>query len=651
MLKKALFLDFETYYHQQLFTLRKLTIPEYILDDRFEVIMCSVAINGGDPFIVEGPDMGAFLAQHDPAECATVTFNSLFDNSILSWCYGWTPRLILDSMSMARALRGHVLKRLNLETVVAGVLGRTRNKTTILKASGKTRADMKADPAFWTEFCAYCNQDNIDQREIFLRLLPGFRPNQQDIMDLVIRAAVQPRFMVDRPLLEDHLANIRAEKVRLLNACGLKLSPGRQLSLALKAASAPLLSAVKFQEQLEALGVEIKTKPSPTGVGTIPAFAKTDAFMEELQNHFDPRVQALACARLGIKSTIEETRTERLIAISKLSWARYRDGNPRFYSGGEMPIPLRFAGGHTHRLSGDWKLNMQNLPAGRAGKTKTIRKALVAPPGFAVVAGDLSQIEARLTAWLAKCGRLLAAFADPSRCAYCEFGTRLFGFTVTRGHGVHRFISKTGVLGLEYQCGALKFYNMVLTLARLGGIDLQAAGIDWTVQWAEQIVSDYRKEYREIPSLWYLLQTAVERFLSKPGDHFMNVGPVTIRYGEIEGPNGLKMKYHNPRYRGGEYVFDYGFGTYKMYGGKMLENIIQFLAYIHAMNTALRMWKKYGMRLVLQAHDELAYIVPLKHVDLAKNLLYKELTRRPSWAPDLPLEAEVKSGPSYGECK
>ena len=645
MCRKVLFLDFETYYHQQLYTLRKLTIPEYILDDRFEVIMCSVAIGGGDPFIVEGPDMGAFLAEHDPADCCTVTFNSLFDNSILSWRYGWTPRLMLDSMNMARALRGHILKKLNLQDTVAGVLGRPRNKSAILKASGKTRATMKADPAFWQEFCNYCNQDNIDQRDIFLRLLPEFKPDQQDIMDLVIRAAVEPRFMIDRPALESHLTAIRTEKAALIHRAGLNPASARST----------LLSADKFKEQLVNLGIEIKTKPSPTGTGVVPAFAKTDAFMEELQNHFDPRVQALACARLGIKSTIEETRTERLIAISKLYWPCYRRDNLNFYSAGEftglMPIPLRFAGAHTQRLSGDWRLNMQNLPAGRAGKTNAIRKSLLAPPGCVVVAGDLSQIEARLTAWLARCEILLAAFADPSRCAYCEFGTSLFGFTVTKGHKVHRFISKTGVLGLEYQCGYKKFYTMVLTLARLGGINLQAAGIDWTPQLAEQTVYGYRGAYREIPDLWRLLQTAVERIWSRPGDQFMSVGPVTIRYGEIEGPNGLKMKYDNPRFRDGEYVFDYGFGTYKMYGGKTLENIIQFLSYIHIMNTALRMHKKYGMRFALQAHDELAYIVPLKHIDLAKKLLYMELTRRPSWAPDLPLQAEVHSGPSYGDCK
>ena len=642
MFRKVLFLDFETYYHQQLYTLRKLTIPEYILDDRFEVIMCSVAIDGGDPFIVEGPDMGAFLAQHDPADCCTVTFNSLFDNSILSWCYGWTPRLMLDSMNMARALRGHILKKLNLQDTVAGVLGRPRNKSTILKASGKTYVAMKADPVFWQEFCNYCNQDNIDQRDIFLRLLPEFKSDQQDIMDLVIRAAVEPQFMIDRPALESHLAAIRAEKAALIHRAGLNPASARPT----------LLSTGKFKEQLESLGIEIKTKLSPTGIGEVPAFAKTDAFMEELQNHFDPRVQALACARLGIKSTIEETRTERLIAISKLSWARYRDGNSRFYSGGEMPIPLRFAGAHTQRLSGDWRLNMQNLPAGRAGKTNAIRRSLLAPLGYAVVAGDLSQIEARLTAWLARCALLLAAFADPTRDPYCEFGTGVFGFTVTKGHKVHRFISKTGVLGLEYQCGDKKFYTMVLTLARLGGIDLKAAGIDWTPQLAEQTVYGYRRTYREIPDLWRLLQTAVERIWSRPGDHFMSVGPVTIRYGEIEGPNGLKMKYENPRFSAThEYVFDYGFGTYKMYGGKMLENIIQFLSYIHIMNTALRMHKKYGMRFALQAHDELAYLVPLKHVDLAKKLLYIELTRRPSWALDLPLQAEVHSGPSYGDYK
>ena len=117
--------------------------------------------------------------------------------------------------------------------------------------------------------------------------------------------------------------------------------------------------------------------------------------MERLSNDEDLEVQALAAARLGQKA-VEETPA---IACYLLPICR---GKIR-RSITLVPIPLRYSAAHTHRLGGDWKMNMQNLPSGRGGKVTKLRKALIAPPGHKVVVADLGQIEARLTAWL--CGQ------------------------------------------------------------------------------------------------------------------------------------------------------------------------------------------------------------------------------------------------------
>lgn len=668
-IKNFLFLDFETYYHAQMYTLRKMTIPEYLLDSRYETIICSVALNGEAPRIVDGPDFGDYLSRIDPETTATVTFNALFDNSILAWHYGFVPKLMLDSMNMARALRGHLLPRNNLETVCK-VMGYPHDKTAIIKASGKRLADIKADPAFYAEFSDYCNRDNARSRDIFRDLVGEFPQSEMRVMDLVIRCAVQPRFMLDRVNLQAHWDNLRAEKVRLLNACGTKLFvTATPEDIKSEVTRIGLMATAGFQRALEALGVEVGYKENAAGK-LIPAFAKTDQFMTDLQDHWDTRVQALACARLNVKSTIEQARTEKLLAIDALPWATYRDGNPRLYSGGECPIPLRYAGAHTHRLSGDWKLNMQNMPAGRSGKTNMLRKSLVAPPGFVCIAGDLAQIEARLVAWLAGCTALLDEFRVVGGDPYSAFASIVFGFLVNKKlHPVHRFIGKTGVLGLGYQCGAEKFYNMVLTLARLMGVDLEAAGIVWTKAMAERTVGGYRGKYHQIPALWNRLQAATETVWLNRTGCVMNVGPVTIGYGEIAGPNGLKMKYGNPRMEtqgqqtqvanesmrkgmrdGRCFVYNHGYARYLMYGGKMLENIIQFLARIIIMNAALRL-DDCGYRFVLQAHDELVFIVPQSDCQRACSVIHRELIRPPSWGRDIPLEAEVKFGPSYGDCK
>jgi hypothetical protein len=45
------------------------------------------------------------------------------------------------------------------------------------------------------------------------------------------------------------------------------------------------------------------------------------------------------------------------------------------------------------------------------------------------------------------------------------------------------------------------------------------------------------------------------------------------------------------------------------------------------------------------------FIVPDEHVDLAKKIIYDEMIRRPSWAPNLPLKVSIGSGQSYGDAK
>ena len=65
-----------------------------------------------------------------------------------------------------------------------------------------------------------------------------------------------------------------------------------------------------FAGLLQAEGVEIAYKQGKNGL--IPAFAKTDEFMRELLDDDDPRIRALAEARLGTKSTLLQTRAETL---------------------------------------------------------------------------------------------------------------------------------------------------------------------------------------------------------------------------------------------------------------------------------------------------------------------------------------------------
>lgn len=351
-----LFLDFETYFDDE-YSLRKLPTPVYILDDRFECQMCAVQVNADKPFIVDGPDFPKFIAGFNPEQTITVAFNALFDNSILAWRYGFVPHLMLDAMGMARALMGHMLKSASLNAV-AEALGLGAKTDALSKVKGMYRETIMAR-GLWNEFCDYALQDLALLVGVTDKLLPMFPPSERKVMDLVLRCTVEPRFKADTRLLVDHIEGLQTEKADMRREAGVEIDA--------------LMSTAKFTELLKSLGVRIETKVNAKG-NEIPALAKTDKFMTDLLEHEDPRVQALAAARLGHKSTIEETRAAKLLFIACQKWPATIQGN--------IPVPLAYGKAHTQRLAGDWGMNMQNLPTARGSKGKSkLRHALIAPEG------------------------------------------------------------------------------------------------------------------------------------------------------------------------------------------------------------------------------------------------------------------------------
>ena len=256
------------------------------------------------------------------------------------------------------------------------------------------------------------------------------------------------------------------------------------------------MSTDRFRAALEELGVMIETKISAAG-NEVPAFAKSDAFMEKLQDYQEGddetnfKVQTLAAARLSHKSTIEETRAERFLNIAKLPWQSHQP---------LLPVPLRYGGAHTGRLSGEWRMNLQNLP--RDQRKSSLRSALVAPPGFRIVAADLAQIEARIVACICGQHKLIEKFKN-SEDVYAWFASQLFNKPVSKEtHPNERFIGKTAILGLGYGCGHGRFFQMVTSQARQYGIDISGL---FNGDTARKAVDAYRSIFPKIPSAWRTL--------------------------------------------------------------------------------------------------------------------------------------------------
>ena len=433
-------------------------------------------------------------------------------------------------------------------------------------------------------------------------------------------------------LLKAHYDDVVADKEELMRAAD--------------ADKTILMSNDKFAERLIELGVEPGMKPSPSNpeIETY-AFAKTDEFMTYLQEHDDPQVQALAAARLGVKSTLEEKRSQRLLAIAALPWEQFGQRK------NTMPVPLRYAGAHTMRLSGDWHINLQNLPTGRGGKKTKLRLALKAPAGSKVVVGDVGQMHARLTSWLSG-SPLLQQFRD-KKDPYNAQATIIFGRPINRKMPTDEIegqIGKAAVLGLGFGAAAPKFYGMVIRAVRGSGGDVDALLKVWTLKLAETAVRAYRKAERPTVDLWYKLDLILETAFAGKGDP-VQVGPVEIGHGYVKGPSGLLMQYVVPEGFGGrDKYYLYAKRPHKIYGAAMLENIVQFLEVEIMQAAAIRLAKR-GLRFASQSHDELAFIVKDEDLLAAEAIIKEELTRPPSWGMDIPLTASVNHGQSYGEAK
>ena len=354
--------DYETYYDKD-YSLRKLSPAEYILDPRFQIHGAGVTVGDLPITWVDGHALPEFFASVPWERTRFITHNALFDACILAWRFNVRPAQYCCTMSMAAARLRHITGKVSLDAI-AKHLGEPPKLHTVQKLQGKTTEMIRADAALYNEMVEYGIDDTFKCRRIYNWMLRenAFPEAQLRIIDMIVRMAVEPQFVGNTQLLWEHLQQVMADKAALVQATGLD---GRD----------SLMSDPKLAELLMALNVSPPVKKSKATGKPIWAFAKTDPEFNELLTNDDPRVQALAAARLGVKTTIEETRTQRFINIANLYW---RDQTPQ-----SIPIPLRYSGAHTHRFSGDWQMNAQNL-----GRQSKLRKALCAPDGRIVAAAD-----------------------------------------------------------------------------------------------------------------------------------------------------------------------------------------------------------------------------------------------------------------------
>jgi DNA polymerase len=620
------FFDLETFYDKASYTLGKLSPIEYVLDERWETLGCGVAIEHEPAFLLKQDEIAGFL-RSIKQPYAAISHNALFDACVLSYRYNIHPDGLLCTLSMARALLLHRVPngRLSLANLLK-FLGFPPKGEFIHNMSGKHWADLERDAGLLMAWTGYTLNDVEGCRSIFFHLAPEFPPSEALIMDRVIRMATQPKLHANMKALSAYISELLVRQHELLTRVNHERTE--------------LMSNLQFAQLLRELGVEPPTKISSTTNKETYAFAKSDEAFVALLEHDDPDVQTLVGARLGVKSTIEVTRSQRLFNIATCA--------SNMLDAPLLPCPLRYSGAHTHRYSGDWKLNMQNLGA---RKGKEIRTAIIAPPGYTIVAVDAAQIEARLTAWLAGEMDLLQQFANGDD-VYRNFAAEIFQVKDAREISkTQRFVGKTCILGLGFGMSAKKLLYTITNLARDQNID-----ISWvTPESCDNWVQVYRSQFKHIKAYWNTMGWVLG-LMVKGEANGMQIGPCVVDGTTIISPGGLRLYYHDLHMDDQrEYWYKYGQFTKKIYGGKMVENVVQHLDRQHVVeagiNTELRA-REYGIpdpRVLLNVHDENVHCVPDEYAQTMALVALGEMRRNAPWAEGLPLNAEVKLGKNFGE--
>jgi DNA polymerase len=597
-------LDFETYFDTKV-SLTKLTTMDYVRHEKFKVWGVGIKINDG-PTEWYGEDEAELAIQDiDWPEATVVCHNTPFDGYILTRHYGVTPKYYIDTAAMNRGLFPGQSARLKDCAVRAFPNDETMRK-------GEELADAKGiydlDPELEEAIAGYCIQDVDLTYAIYNQLIDRMPQSEMDIIDMTCRMFCEPKLIVNREaliLFRDFQITASEQAIKEAGIDRKVLSSNQQ-----------------FAQHIQDMGLVPPTKVSPTTGKTIPALGKNDKAFTQMQKMY-PEHQHIWNARKAVKSRINETRAQRFIDAT--------------HDDGTISVPLRYYAAHTGRFGGTEKINMQNMP-----RNSELRKALCAPEGQLVFVADLSNIEARMLAWLADEVDLLDQFRAGDDI-YSNLATQIYGRPINKNDDpTERFVGKTAVLGLGYGMGATKF-QATLEAGAMG------PPMKFTATEAQNVVNTYRSTYSGVPLLWQKLELKLANTINPAYEEEWH--GLVFKDKKIYLPNGLALHYNDLRYEFGQLTYDSGRAIEKTWGGRITENVVQALSRIIVTDSMLHIDKDATLdaEVVLTVHDEIVLISQANNPDATMDKLIAHMCTTPDWAKDIPLDAEGGYDFSYSK--
>jgi len=621
---KLITIDFETYYSADI-GFAKQTTEEYVRDPQFHVIGVAVKVDNEETQWASGTheELATWLNTFDWANSTALAHNAMFDGFILQHHFNIRPKFWVDTLCMGRAIHGVEVS--GSLAALAERYGIGKKGTEVHNFKGYRRTDFSE--AQLSAYGDYCINDVTLTHTLFEQMIAqGFPKKELHVINQTLRMFTEPVLKLDATLLAEHLIDVQGRKEKLLAEVGIDKEE--------------LMSNQKFAEVLRSLGVEPPMKVSPTTGKQTLALAKNDEEFKALADHADVRVQALVAARLGTKSTLEETRTQRFIGIA---------------SRGELPVPIKYYAAHTGRFGGDDKINLQNLPS-RGANANKLKMSILAPDGYKIIDADSAQIEARVLAWLSGQEDLVHVFEnnnteiragvkkkDMKYDPYKRMASQIYGKPSEEISDPERFVGKTTILGCGYGMGAVKFQAQLKTF-----------GVEVSIDEARRIIDIYRKTNPAVTTLWRQAQAMLIAMSRAETSGLGRAGVLTVDPWQtaIKLPSGLLMRYNDLKYAEGEQGVEFSYktryGRTRIYGGKVIENVCQAIARCIIAEQMLKIGKCY--KVVLTVHDAIACVVPDAEVAEAQAYVEECMRWTPEWAAGLPVNCESGVGQSYGDC-
>lgn len=642
-LNNYLFIDYETFYSDE-YSLRKkdMTYLKFIRHEFFKIQSAFIKRGDGEGvYLRTVADIEDYLKQQleeypDTIICAQQVF---FDGGIIRYFHNLEFKYALDLPSMSRSIWPNDMFH-NLDAIAERLWPDDQSKR-------------KSDDIAFTKGVYNWSEEihernylyNKQDTELLAEIVTHFVKNGFPIDVLVQHSIIlmmylKPRFKGDRALLEMHLRETIADQEQKLSAAIDYIKKNSNLRGAFfvtteernkekfktqkaydeayrsvfgmppmktkKDLRLMLSSNDKFAMVLQkGFGIDPPMKPSPSKPDEFTyAFGKNDVEFQQLMAlHRDLKV--IWEGRMVSKSNQERTRTETFLEYMNLC-------------DGFIPVPLRPSAAHTHRLGGTEAINMQNL-----GRNSPLRHALTGGGTHAVNATDSSNIESRMSAVF--CGHtekveLFINNGDP----YNDMATTIYGYEVDRksktvDHKMQGAVGKATDLGCGYQMGEGRFRSY-LNSGPLGMPPIYLEDLPEFANMAnpyKYIIDVYREKNWPIKDMWWKLQN----MLSEMQYHYCDEevgGFVRITHECIWLPSGLRLHYPDLHRTKEGTMYRNPDGWNFIFGGKVLENIIQALSAVIILRQMV--WVAAYLEIVytweqaapaLQVHDEIVSVFPI----------------------------------------